>query len=902
MSTPIDRPAQQISAADAACALIARGFRVFPLYPTGWDPADNRYICTCKRGADCKSAGKHPRITKWPENATDDYVQARKWWGGQWAESGIGVACGTSGIVVVDEDGEAGFATAAALEASELGPLPPTLTVRSGRAEGGRHRYYSVRAVPPDLRPKNSAGDGLDIRSAGGYVVAPPSMHRSGRPYTYAGDALADLAPLPETWLAWANNRGAVKAGRGPGRPRKAAVEPGAGVPSSAAAMAAAAAGGATSTLAPRVWSEHDLDRFMDAVELLWAVWLPELADTIWAAPDRSLDSIHHDSWSCFVWWCQAHDLAYGGTIGREVSDAVSKRFKSYNPEEDDWRTRDRYRPGEGVGLAWGYERLREAVPDWEVQRARRRLAAETAPQAPNDCGILPQGAGEIPVDKSLEALHGSDAHCGATPQAPVAKAGVKPRASGAKKPAGSGVSGPRKLVPEAQRSNVFAALRPAGGHIDWPSTTEGERPRVKPNNWFNTRALCDGLGLAFVRDTFSGREMVQLPDGTWLEWTDNDARALVYRASELGYVVKKCELDEYTSATSSAKQRNLALDWLDTLKWDGVPRIHKLAEWGFGAAPSAYMEEASTLLMVAMVRRLRAPGSPFKLVPVLRGEQDYRKTSALVALGGQLNGRPLAVEASFDIVSSPERTLEKTQGTLITIFDEMSGYSRRESDDSKAWISRQYDRGRTPYDRKSHDVFRTFVCAGTVNHDGYLTDSTGNVRFIDIHCQQVCDTAWIEESREQLFAEAAHREAYAPDYLSLSEESREVQKVTNIAALDLCEGERRLEDALNDAAEAAGEEGVRVPRSAVWQVAMQQLEYGHRIHDPKLGRKINAALKRCGFDLRRLGGGGTAGRYWTRGAGKREYHAVDDGPGSGSISLKPVNAGGSLPPHLAGA
>ncbi len=43
-------------------------------------------------------------------------------------------------------------------------------------------------------------GHGLDIRGGGGYVVAPPSLHHSGKRYTWVMNGQADPAPLPE-WL-----------------------------------------------------------------------------------------------------------------------------------------------------------------------------------------------------------------------------------------------------------------------------------------------------------------------------------------------------------------------------------------------------------------------------------------------------------------------------------------------------------------------------------------------------------------------------------------------------------------------------------------------------------------------------------------------------------------------------
>lgn len=87
-----------------------------------------------------------------------------------------------------------GDASLAKLEA-ENGPLPPTLTVRTG--SGGRHKYFRC----PGTHVGNSAGQlgrGLDVRGAGGYLIAPPSVHPDGG--VYAREEEREIADLPP-WL-----------------------------------------------------------------------------------------------------------------------------------------------------------------------------------------------------------------------------------------------------------------------------------------------------------------------------------------------------------------------------------------------------------------------------------------------------------------------------------------------------------------------------------------------------------------------------------------------------------------------------------------------------------------------------------------------------------------------------
>ena len=63
--------------------------------------------------------------------------------------------------------------------------LPETMTVLSGRGDGGMHRYYARPHAPHgiDLHPR----PGVDVK-INGFMVMPPSLHPdTGKPYTWTG-------------------------------------------------------------------------------------------------------------------------------------------------------------------------------------------------------------------------------------------------------------------------------------------------------------------------------------------------------------------------------------------------------------------------------------------------------------------------------------------------------------------------------------------------------------------------------------------------------------------------------------------------------------------------------------------------------------------------------------------
>ena len=179
--------------AAAATAYATAGFPVFPLHtPT----PDGR--CSC--GHPCgRDAGKHPRTAHGLTDATTDPSMITDWWR-RWPEANLAVATGpAAGLVVLDVDAGAGDESIARLEATH-GELAPTWAVETGG--GGLHLWYHHTGIPI---PSSVAqlGPGLDVRGVGGYVVVPPSIHRSGTRYQWGAawhPAKLALAPLP-AWL-----------------------------------------------------------------------------------------------------------------------------------------------------------------------------------------------------------------------------------------------------------------------------------------------------------------------------------------------------------------------------------------------------------------------------------------------------------------------------------------------------------------------------------------------------------------------------------------------------------------------------------------------------------------------------------------------------------------------------
>jgi hypothetical protein len=170
-----------------AIAYAKRGFPVVRTHTL----RDNG-LCSCG-AAVCSSPGKHPQGSPKP---TLDLTAIKGWPKDGYS---IGIYPDASFFVLDIDAKDKGLTTLAQWEVDH-GRLPQTPTVRTG---GGGFHFYFKAPKGVALKNKVKVAQGVDIRARGGFVVAPPSMHKSGTPYAWdmeRGAPSIDLAEAP-TWL-----------------------------------------------------------------------------------------------------------------------------------------------------------------------------------------------------------------------------------------------------------------------------------------------------------------------------------------------------------------------------------------------------------------------------------------------------------------------------------------------------------------------------------------------------------------------------------------------------------------------------------------------------------------------------------------------------------------------------
>lgn len=273
--------------------------------------------------------------------------------------------------------------------------------------------------------------------------------------------------------------------------------------------------------------------------------------------------------------------------------------------------------------------------------------------------------------------------------------------------------------------------------------------------------------------DEFAGRIMFQ--NSPLREWRDDDDVALtVYMQDMTGMPkIQKAFVCDAVDLVCRRRGRHAVREYLSSLAWDGIARIdHALEDlWGVDCAegqPSDYVRAVSRNLLIGLVARVMRPGCKLDTMVVFEGPQGTLKSSALDVLGGEWY-------AAIDESAATKDFLQVLRGKWVIELCEMNAVSKAESAHVKGILSRRIDTYRASFGRRSADVPRQCVFAGTTNRTDWSTDDTGDRRFWPIRCG-VINLEAIAASRDQLFAEALVRLADGATWWQMPALTREVQ------------------------------------------------------------------------------------------------------------------------------
>lgn len=194
--------------------------------------------------------------------------------------------------------------------------------------------------------------------------------------------------------------------------------------------------------------------------------------------------------------------------------------------------------------------------------------------------------------------------------------------------------------------------------------------------------------------------------------------------------------------------------NYLNELKWDGMPRVETVIIDYLGAEDSAYTRVLTRKCLTAAVARVMEPGIKFDYMVVLTGPTGIGKTMLVQKLAMQWfsNSLPPLNKSGKDLY-------EALDGVWIMEIGELAAFNKADREAIKNYISKQEDVYRRAYAQFTEFNKRQNIFIGTTNTKEFLDDTTGNRRFWVIPCSGDSNKkVWIDLTQaevDQIWAEA---------------------------------------------------------------------------------------------------------------------------------------------------
>lgn len=206
-------------------------------------------------------------------------------------------------------------------------------------------------------------------------------------------------------------------------------------------------------------------------------------------------------------------------------------------------------------------------------------------------------------------------------------------------------------------------------------------------------------------------------------QWTDADDAALRYYLERTYGLTGKDRIFDAVNVVALQNKFHPVREYLDGCVWDGVPRVETLLVDYLGAEDTPYTRAVTRKALTAAAARIYDPGCKFDYMLTLRGRQGIGKSALIARLGGRW------FSDSFTTLQGKD-AYEQVLCVWIMEVGELAGMRRAEAETIKLYISKQVDRFRPAYGRRTQEFPRQCIFIGTTNEAQFLRDRTGNRRF----------------------------------------------------------------------------------------------------------------------------------------------------------------------------
>lgn len=205
--------------------------------------------------------------------------------------------------------------------------------------------------------------------------------------------------------------------------------------------------------------------------------------------------------------------------------------------------------------------------------------------------------------------------------------------------------------------------------------------------------------------------------------WNDNDDAGVRWYLEKVYNITGAQKVLDALSICGNLHAEDPVRSYLESLQWDGKPRLDTVFVDYLGAADTPYTRAVTRKALCAAVARAIQPGVKFDNMVILNGAQGIGKSTLL---------RVLAHGWFSDSLKTFEgkEACELIQGVWLIEIAELEAMARSEVGRIKQFLSQSEDIFRQPYGRRTNLYPRRCVFFGTSNNNEYLRDRTGNRRF----------------------------------------------------------------------------------------------------------------------------------------------------------------------------
>jgi putative DNA primase/helicase len=250
-------------------------------------------------------------------------------------------------------------------------------------------------------------------------------------------------------------------------------------------------------------------------------------------------------------------------------------------------------------------------------------------------------------------------------------------------------------------------------------------------------------------------RPPYEVANGPWIprpaeDTDDSETSASLFETYQLSMATGT--ICEATNMVAKRNAFNPLEDYLNSLKWDGLPRIDFWPETYFSTPATTYTRVVASKTLIAAVARALNPGCQVDTVTILAGGQGIGKSSFWRALAGP--------EYFSDVMPDlhSKDSMDALKGNWMIEFAELSALKRSDMEAAKRFITCPVDHYRPAYGRKTITSPRRCVFVGSTNQFEFLHDQTGNRRYWPLDTPERCNLYSVIADRDQLWAEAVYR------------------------------------------------------------------------------------------------------------------------------------------------